>query len=74
MNPVEADIALYNRHIEAVVWTHASVGCSITPKVHFMYKHVQLQMRFPGGLGHKREDWVEHLHQIWGRKSHVQCK
>ena len=35
-----------------------------SPKVHLMWKHVALQMELPGGLGWKREDWVEHMHQI----------
>ena len=29
-----------------------------------MWKHVAQQMELPGGLGWKREDWVEHMHQI----------
>ena len=29
-----------------------------------MWRHVAAQMEFPGGLGQKREDWVEHHHQI----------
>ena len=32
-----------------------------------MWKHVADQMKFPGGLGQKREDWVEHHHQITSR-------
>ena len=28
---------------------------------------VARQMMFPGGLGQKREDWVEHWHQITAR-------
>ena len=36
----------------------------MTPKVHLMWKHIEHQMKLPGGLGWKREDWVEHMHQI----------
>jgi hypothetical protein len=47
---------------------HKDFGMSITPKVHFhlmwKWKHVKHQMEFPGGLGEKREDWVENQHQI----------
>ena len=41
----------------------------MTPKVHLMWKHVQPAMKnIPGGLGDKREDWVEHQHQIMNLK------
>ena len=46
---------------------HKDLGMSVTPKVHLMWKHVKYQMGFPGGLGEKREDWVEHQHQITRR-------
>ena len=39
----------------------------MTPKVHLMWKHIAHQMRLPGGLAWKREDWVEHMHQITNR-------
>ena len=32
-----------------------------------MWNHVELQMRLPGGLAWKREDWVEHMHQVTNR-------
>lgn len=39
------------------------MGLSVTPKVHLMWAHVIMQMKFDGGLGHKREDWGEKQHQ-----------
>ena len=36
----------------------------MTPKVHLMWNHVEHQIKLPGGLGWKREDWIEHMHQI----------
>ncbi len=44
------------------------IGCSVTPKVHLMLKHVAQQMKsFPGGVGDKMEDWVELMHQTGQR-------
>ena len=54
----------YNEFVTAAVNCHVEYGCNITPKVHLMYKHVRQQMELPGGLGQKREDWVEHQYQI----------
>ena len=65
INPSNKDIAWYERFVKAAVHSHVRIECNITPKVHLMWKHVAHQMRtIPGGLGNKREDWVEHLHQI----------
>ena len=65
INPSNEDIAWYERFVKAAVHSHVGIECNITPKVHLMWKHVAHQMRtIPGGLGNKREDWVEHLHQI----------
>jgi hypothetical protein len=36
---------------------------SITHKDHLMWRHVASAMALPGGLGKKREDWLEHQHQ-----------
>ena len=64
INPTQSDINAYNEYVSAAVLCHAEYGCSITPKVHLMHKHAGPQMKLPGGLGQKREDWVEHQHQI----------
>ena len=55
--------ALYEKFVYAAVVCHISIGCSVTHKVHLMYKHVAVHMRVPGGLGQKMEDWVELQHQ-----------
>ena len=52
--PTADDIKNYKRFITA----------SVTPKVHLMWKYVEYQMKLTGGLGWKREDGVEHMHQI----------
>ena len=63
-DPSEGDISNYMRYAEAAVRSHKAYGCSITPKVHLMWAHVSMQMeKLPGGLGMKREDWVERMHQ-----------
>ena len=65
IDPDEEDIAWYRRYVTAAVHSHVAISCNVTPKVHLMWKHVAVNMRnIPGGLGKKREDWVEHLHQI----------
>jgi hypothetical protein len=64
INPTSEDIVMYERFVTAAVHLHKDLGMSVTPKVHLMWKHVKYQMGFPGGLGEKREDWVEHQHQI----------
>ena len=68
VDPTANDIAQYRRFVKAAVYSHVGIGCSVTPKVHMMWKHVADQMLLPGGLGKKREDWVEHHHQITNRE------
>ena len=67
LDPAEDDIKQYSRFVTAAVHAHIQEGLSVTPKVHLMWKHVAQQMRLPGGLAWKREDWVEHMHQITNR-------
>ena len=53
----------------AVHGNYDALGCTITPMVHMMLKHVAFQMKYIwGGLGDKMEDWVERLHQDGKRK------
>lgn len=66
IDPTEHDILKYKQFVEAAVGAHMAYGCNVTPKVHLMWKHVAPQMKLSGGLGQKREDWVEKLHQIRG--------
>ena len=68
IDPTANDITMYRRFVTAAVYCHKGVGCNITPKVHLMWKHVEVQMKLPGGLGKKREDWVEHHHQITSKE------
>ena len=69
VDPSDDDILHYSRFVKAAVHSHVEVGCNVTPKVHLMWAHVATQMKeIPGGLGHKREDWVEHLHQVTSRQ------
>ena len=69
VDPSADDIKLYGRYVEAVVHSHVAMECSVTPKVHLMWRHVREQMcTIVGGLGQKREDWVEQLHQLTSRK------
>jgi len=64
----DADITMYKRFSKAAVYAHVAAGISVTHKVHLMWKHVALQMsRIPGGLGDKREDWLEQQHQTGDR-------
>ena len=68
VNPSVEDRALYRRFANAAVDGHCELGCSITHKVHLMWKHVEWQMKaVEGGLGDKMEDWVELQHQ-WGMR------
>jgi len=67
LDPTDDDITQYKRFVTAAVNAHVAAGLSVTPKVHLMWKHVAQQMKLPGGLGWKREDWVEHMHQITHR-------
>lgn len=63
INPTRDDINLYQRFVTAAVHLHVKLGMNVTPKVHLMWKHVAQQMELSGGLGQKREDWVEQQHQ-----------
>jgi len=68
VDPSDHEIGMYERFVTAAVFCHMKIGCSVTPKVHLMLKHVIHQMRtFPGGLGDKMEDWVEQMHQTGQR-------
>ena len=67
INPSKSEMDAYNEFVTAAINCHIENGCNITPKVHLVYKHVRQQMELPGGLGQKREDWVEHQHQILKR-------
>mmetsp|Transcript_13741 Transcript_13741/g.22524 ORF Transcript_13741/g.22524 Transcript_13741/m.22524 type:complete len:154 (+) Transcript_13741:529-990(+) len=60
---------MYLRFETADVHAHVELGLNVTPKVHLMWKHLMWkhvfeQMLLDGGLWHKREDWVERLHQV----------
>ena len=67
-NPTVEDRELYRQFVDAAVHCHVDLGCSITHKVHLMWKHVEWQMEIvEGGLGDKMEDWVELQHQ-WGMR------
>ena len=64
VGPMEQDIKTYLRYVLAAVHGNDALGCTVTPKVHMMLKHVAFQMRYIwGGLGDKMGDWVEQLHQ-----------
>jgi hypothetical protein len=64
VGPMEQDTKNYLRYVLAAVHGNDALGCTVTPKVHMMLKHVAFQMRYiRGGLGDKMEDWVEQLHQ-----------
>ncbi|KAL7529504.1 hypothetical protein ACHAWF_003005, partial [Thalassiosira exigua] len=68
VDPTAEDRAMFSRFVNAAVDCHTSLGCSITHKVHLMWKHAAWQMEVvPGGLGGKMEDWVERIHQ-WGMR------
>jgi hypothetical protein len=57
---------MYQLYVDAAVQGSKDLQCTITPKVHLMLEHVEVewQMRnIQGGLGDKIEDWVKHLHQ-----------
>ena len=59
INPMEADIKTYLLYVNAAVYGNAALHCTVTPKVHLMFKHVAWQMQnIRWGLGNKMEDWV----------------
>jgi hypothetical protein len=64
IDPSEEDIVMYERFAKTAIFSHQSMGCSITHEWHLMWAHTACQIRnIPGGLGDKREDWVEKGHQ-----------
>ena len=63
MNPSADDIQRYKRFVRAAFFAHQAMAMSITHKVHLMWAHVATAMGVPGGLGKKREDWIEQGHQ-----------
>ncbi len=66
INPTDEDADAYQTFVFAVVHVSKILQCSITPKVHAILWHVQLQMKnLPGWLSIKMEDWIACLHQ-WG--------
>ena len=63
VNPTHNDIQLFRQYVRAAIWSHQALNISITHKVHLMWWHVAIAMELPGGLGKKREDWLEKQHQ-----------
>ena len=60
VGPMEQDTTTYLRYVLAAVHGNDALGCTVTPKVHMMLKHIAFQIRYiQGGLGDKIEDWVE---------------
>ena len=55
---------MYKRFVRAAIFTHKAMCLTITHKGHIMWRHVAFAMTVPGGLGKKREDWLEHQHQV----------
>ena len=51
VDPTEEDIVMYKQFVLAGVMSHVAEGLSVIPKVHLMWKHVEEQIRFLGGLG-----------------------
>ena len=74
IDPSEEDIVMYERFAKAAIFPHQSMGCNITHKRHLMWAHTACQIRnIPGGLGDKREDWVEKGHQE-GKNRRIQYR
>ena len=63
VNPRSSDIELFKRYVRAATFTHQAMSINITHKVHLMSTHIAFAMKIPGGLGKKREDWIEQGHQ-----------
>jgi len=67
-------------HVRTFCYCCSSLSCGVgverDSKVHLMWKHVVVQMLLDGGLFHKREDWVERLHQVTSliREQHRRMK
>ncbi len=52
VGPMEKDTKTYLRYVLAAVHGNIALGCTVTPKVHMMLKHVAFQMRYiRGGVG-----------------------
>jgi hypothetical protein len=51
VGPMEQDTKTYLRYVLAAVHGNDALGCTVTPKVHMMLKHVAFQMRYSGGVG-----------------------
>ncbi len=74
INPVEAEMKIYQFYVNAAMQGSKDLQCTVTPKVHLMLEHVEWHMRnIQGGLGDKMEDWVECLHQTKKRKRLRYC-
>ena len=53
---MEQDTKTYLRYVLVAVHGNDALGCTVTPKVHMMLRHVAFQMRYiRGGLGDKME-------------------
>ena len=63
INPTPDDLKEFKRYVRAAIFSHQAMTISITHKDHLMWRHVASAMALPGGLGKKREDWLEHQHQ-----------
>ena len=63
VNPEVKDIEMFKRFVRAAFFRHKAMKISITHKDHIMWMHVANAMRLPGGLGKKKEDWLEKQHQ-----------
>ena len=49
VGPMEQDTKTYLRYVLAAVHGNDALGCTVTPKVHMMLKHVAFQMRYIRG-------------------------
>ena len=53
---MEQDTKTYLRYVLVAVHGNDALGCTVTPKVHMMLRHVAFQMRYiRGGLGDKMD-------------------
>ena len=54
IDPSEEDIVMYERFAKAAIFSHQSMGCSVTHKGHLMWAHTACQMRnIPGDMSHE---------------------
>ena len=63
VNPTTEDVQKYLRFVRGAVFYHQAMMLSITHKTHLSWAHIGRVMCLPGGLGQKREDWLEQQHQ-----------